>query len=81
MWKVDVESVSLKSQTVDGSIDRQWTRQEAVNWTVQKYIKLTVRTTESNSVRWFGSVPKIVVQSGPNEQKWTVLGQSGRSFE
>ena len=38
MWKVDVESVSLKSQTVDGSIDRQWTRQEDVKWTVQKYI-------------------------------------------
>ena len=38
MWKVDVESVSLKSQTVDGSIDRQWTRQEDVKWTVQIYI-------------------------------------------
>ena len=41
MWKVkvvDVESVSLKSQRVDGSIDRQWTRQEDVKWTVQKYI-------------------------------------------
>ena len=41
---------TLKRQTVDGSIDRKWTRQEDINWTVQKYM-LTVRTTESNSIQ------------------------------
>ena len=50
LGQVDVESVSLKRQTVDGSIERQWTRQEDINWTVQKYM-LTVRTTESNSIQ------------------------------